>query len=121
LNNSELCRIGLVEDGMAYIVPLNYGYADGIIYMHSAPNGRKMEILRRNNRVSFEIELFSDIVKKDVACRWTAKYRSVMGHGTVQIISDPEKKRTGMDVIMRKYGFKGISFMTRLLYRDDHT
>jgi hypothetical protein len=107
LNNSELCRIGLVEDGMAYIVPLNYGYADGIIYMHSAPNGRKMEILRRNNRVSFEIELFSDIVKKDVACRWTAKYRSVMGHGTVQIISDPEKKRTGMDVIMRKYGFKG--------------
>lgn len=107
LNRSELCRIGLVEDGMAYIVPLNYGYANGTIYMHSAPNGRKMEILKRNNRVSFEIEFSGEVVKKEEACRWTAKYRSVMGHGTIAIITDSERKRFGMDIIMRKYGFEG--------------
>jgi uncharacterized protein len=107
LNRSEICRIGLVDDSMAYIVPLNYGYAEGIIYMHSAPNGRKMEILKHNNRVSFEIEFASNIVRKDIACRWTAKYRSVMGQGVVEIISDAENKRKGMDIIMRKYGFEG--------------
>lgn len=107
LNLSEICRIGLVEDGMAYIVPMNYGYANGTIYMHSAPNGRKMEILKQNNRVSFEIEFSGDVVRRDEACRWTTKYRSAMGHGTVEIISDAEKKRYGMDIIMRKYGFEG--------------
>lgn len=107
LNRSELCRIGLVEDGMAYIVPMNYGYANGTIYMHSAPNGRKMEILKQNSRVSFEIEFSGDVVRRDEACRWTTKYRSIMGHGTVAIITDPEIKRYGMDIIMRKYGFEG--------------
>ncbi|HEX2936683.1 MAG TPA: pyridoxamine 5'-phosphate oxidase family protein [Bacteroidales bacterium] len=107
VNRSELCRIGLVEDGMAYIVPLNYGYANGMIYMHSAPNGRKMEILKQNSRVSFEIEFSGEVVKKEEACRWTAKYRSVMGRGTVEIVSEPERKRFGMDIIMRKYGFEG--------------
>lgn len=107
LNLSEICRIGLVEDDMAYIVPLNYGYADGVIYMHSASNGRKMGILKRDNRVSFEIEFSGDVVRREDACRWTTKYRSVMGHGTIEIISDTDTKRKGMDIIMRKYGFKG--------------
>ena len=44
LQNSEICRLGLVDGNEAYIVPVNYGYKDGVIYMHSAPNGRKMEI-----------------------------------------------------------------------------
>lgn len=107
LNLSEICRIGLVEDGIAYIVPMNYGYANGTIYMHSAPNGRKMEIMKQNSRVSFEIEFSGDVVRREEACRWTTKYRSVMGHGTVEIISDPQRKRYGMDIIMRKYGFEG--------------
>lgn len=107
LNLSEVCRIGLVEDDMAYIVPLNYGYADGIIYMHSAFNGRKMEMLKRNNRVSFEIEFSGDVVKMAEACRWTTKYRSVMGQGTIDIVSGTDSKRKGMDIIMRKFGFEG--------------
>lgn len=107
LNTSEICRIGMVDDGLAYIVPVNFGYSNGVIFIHSAPNGRKMELLKRNNRVSFEIEYMSDVVKKDVPCEWTAKYRSVMGLGSVEMITEYERKKTGMDIIMRKYGFKG--------------
>jgi nitroimidazol reductase NimA-like FMN-containing flavoprotein (pyridoxamine 5'-phosphate oxidase superfamily) len=107
LNTSEICRIGMVDDGLAYIVPVNFGYSNGVIFIHSAPNGRKMELLKRNNRVSFEIEYMGEIIKKDVPCKWTAKYRSVMGLGTITIIENPENKKEGMDRIMRKYGFKG--------------
>ena len=97
----------MIDGDMAYIVPVNYGYSDGIIYIHSSPNGRKMEILRKNNDVSFEIEYTMDIIKNDVACNWSAKYRSVMGSGTIEIIEDPESKKEPMNIIMRKYGASG--------------
>ncbi len=104
LEKSDLCRLGFVENGEAYIVPVNYAYADGIIYIHSAHNGRKMDIIRQNNRVSFEMELHHEIIKSTIACGWTEKYRSVMGRGTITIAGDNTSKKHGLDLIMRKYG-----------------
>ena len=104
LLQSDICRLGLVDQGEAYIVPVNYAYADNVIYSHSAHAGRKMELLKQNNRVSFEVEFHHEVVKSDIACNWTAKYRSVMGKGTVTITDDPDTKKRGMDLIMRKYG-----------------
>jgi uncharacterized protein len=107
LQISELCRLGLVENDEAYIVPLNFGYKDGIIYMHSAPNGRKMEILKKNNKVTFEIEYLSEVVTGETACKYTARYRSIMGRGIITVVTDPLRKKAGLDIIMDKYGFKG--------------
>jgi Predicted flavin-nucleotide-binding protein len=104
LQQSDICRLGLVDQGEAYIVPVNYAYADNVIYIHSAHTGRKMELLEQNNRVSFEVEFHHEVVKSEIACNWTAKYRSVMGKGTVTITDDPDMKKRGMDLIMRKYG-----------------
>jgi nitroimidazol reductase NimA-like FMN-containing flavoprotein (pyridoxamine 5'-phosphate oxidase superfamily) len=104
LLQSDICRLGLVDQDEAYIVPVNYAYADNVIYIHSAHAGRKMELLKQNNRVSFEIELHHEVVKSDIPCNWTAKYRSVMGKGTITISNDPDAKKRGMDLIMRKYG-----------------
>ena len=104
LEKSDLCRLGLVENGEAYIVPVNYAYADGKIYIHSAHEGRKMNIIRQNNRISFEIEYHHEIIKDTIACGWTEKYRSVMGTGTITITDDNASKKKGLDLIMRKYG-----------------
>jgi len=104
LQQSDICRLGLVDQDEAYIVPVNYAYADNVIYIHSAHAGRKMELLKQNNRVSFEVEFHHEVVKSDIACNWTAKYRSVMGKGTVTITDNPDMKKKGMDLIMRKYG-----------------
>jgi nitroimidazol reductase NimA-like FMN-containing flavoprotein (pyridoxamine 5'-phosphate oxidase superfamily) len=105
LNLSRICRLGMVDGDMAYIVPVNYGYYNNAIYIHSAPNGRKMEIIKRNNKVSFEIEFSEEVIKnEELACKWTAKYRSVMGWGTIEIITDRYLKKQGMDAIMKKYG-----------------
>jgi nitroimidazol reductase NimA-like FMN-containing flavoprotein (pyridoxamine 5'-phosphate oxidase superfamily) len=104
LEKSAICRLGLVENAEAYIVPVNYAYSDGVIYIHSAHEGRKMSIIRTNSRVSFEMELMHEIVESQIPCGWTAKYRSVMGKGTITIDDNPASKKQGLDLIMRKYG-----------------
>lgn len=106
LNESHICRLGLVEDGEAYIVPVNFAHADGIIYIHSALSGRKIDIIRSNNRVSFEMELDHALVTSDIPCGWTEKYRSIMGKGSIIIDNDISSKKHGLDLIMRKYGAK---------------
>lgn len=107
LSTSRICRLGMVDGNEAYIVPVNFAYSEDHIYIHSAPHGRKMDILKLNSHVSFEIELEDDIIKNEVPCEWSARYRSVMGTGTVHIETDPEKKITGLDLIMKKHGAKG--------------
>jgi len=104
LVKSEICRLGLVENDEAYIVPVNYAYDNGLIYIHSAPDGRKIEMIKRNNRVSFEIEFTGEIIKDKVPCNWSAKYRSVMGKGSIVIENDSELKKRGLDLILLKYG-----------------
>lgn len=113
LLNSPLCRMGLVDGPEAYIVPMNYGYHNGSLWFHSAPQGRKMELIRKNSRATFEITQNEEVMKGKMACDWTSRYRSVMGSGNVEIIEDKEAKRAGLDVIMRKYGATG-----ELVYRD---
>jgi nitroimidazol reductase NimA-like FMN-containing flavoprotein (pyridoxamine 5'-phosphate oxidase superfamily) len=107
LHRSELCRIGLVDGDEAYIVPLNYGYADGFLYFHSAPKGRKIDLVRKCKHVSFEITFMSEILAGEKPCNWTTRYRSVMGTGTIEILDDRESKISGLDIIMKKYGAEG--------------
>jgi hypothetical protein len=104
LAKSEICRIGISDVETPYIVPLNYGFSDGSLYFHSSSRGRKIDLLRLNNHVFFEIEYASEILKGDSPCAWTTKYRSVMGSGKMEIIDDPQGIRNGLDIIMAHYG-----------------
>ncbi len=107
LSKSEVCRIAMIDNDKPYIIPLNYGYYNNAIYIHSAPVGKKIDILKRNNKVCFELEYCSEIVKHESACDWSTKYRSVIGFGTVEIITDFEEKKKCLDIIMAHYGKSG--------------
>ena len=104
LAKSNICRIGFAVDGQPYIVPVNYAYRDNSIFMHSASEGKKIELIKRNNNVCFEIELDSHIIKDDAACNWTTKYRSIIGYGKISIIADKLEKIKGLNIIMSKFG-----------------
>jgi hypothetical protein len=106
LSKSEVCRLGIMDGDKPYIVPLNYGYKDNAIYIHSAPLGKKIELLKQNNYVCFEIEFYSEVYRKDKACDWGTKYRSVIGYGSIDFITDFEQKKAGLDIIMAHYGKK---------------
>ncbi|MBN2030420.1 pyridoxamine 5'-phosphate oxidase family protein [bacterium] len=107
LSESEICRMAIMDNGKPYIVPLNYGYKNNAIYMHSAPAGKKIELLRKNNQVCFEIEHKVKIIKSDDPCKWSTMYRSVVGYGDVEIITDHEQKKMGLDIIMAHHGKHG--------------
>jgi|SRR4030042_626993 len=104
LTKSEICRIAMLDNDTPYLLPFNYGYQDNCIYIHSAPEGKKIELLRKNNKVCFEIEQIAEIVKHDKPCKWATKYRSIIGYGEVEIITDYKQKKKGLDIIMSQYG-----------------
>lgn len=104
LNSSIICRIAMADGEKPYLLPFNYGYRENCIYIHSALEGKKLDVLRLNNSVCFEIDHEVKIIKDDKACKWTTVYRSVVGYGTVEILTDIEEKIEGLKIIMAQHG-----------------
>lgn len=103
LNKSDVIRIAMVDGDVPYIVAMNHVYIDGSIYMHSAKEGRKIDVLKRNSRVAFEVDTDVEIVLREEACSCTTKYRSVVGTGSAVLIDDAKVKKTVLDEIMKKH------------------
>jgi ribosomal-protein-alanine N-acetyltransferase len=104
LQSSKICRIGISDNGFPYVLPFNYGYSDNQIYIHCALTGKKIDLLRENPNVCFEIEQTAEIVKNDKACKWATTYRSIVGYGKIEILDDFAQKRKGLDIIMAHNG-----------------
>lgn len=109
LSKAHVCRLAMVADGEPYLVPLNYGFRDNTLYFHSAPAGRKVDALRSNNRVCFEVESPHEIVRHAQACDWGVRVRSVVGYGRVEFVTDLEGKQHALDVIMAQHGKTGAN------------
>ena len=114
IRKSLVCRLGLADDGSPYIVPLCFGYKDNSLYFHSAKEGRKIEILKRNNDVCFEFDDNLEVQAGKAACDWGMKYRSVIGYGRASFIEDPEEKRKALDVIMAQYADGDFEYSEKL-------
>ena len=108
LQGSVICRIAMMDGDRPYILPFNYGYSDGCLYIHSAPEGTKIDLLRKNRQVCFEVEDLPEIIEGERACDWTTRYRSVVGYGEVEILTDEAGKRRGLEVIMAQHGAPGL-------------
>jgi nitroimidazol reductase NimA-like FMN-containing flavoprotein (pyridoxamine 5'-phosphate oxidase superfamily) len=103
IRSAPVCRIGFSENDIPYIVPVNFGYRDRCLYFHSAPEGRKMDILKRNNRVCFEIDMASELIQGETPCKWDMKYISIMGNGRASLVHDPAEKSRALNIIMAQY------------------
>ena len=103
LSRATVCRLGLCEANQPYVVPLCFGYKDNALYFHCAGQGKKLDILRKNNNVCFEVDMDCEIIKADQACDWGMKYKSVIGFGKAVFIKDVEQKRKALDIIMQQF------------------
>lgn len=103
LDNANVCRLALAVDNVPYIVPLNYAYHNNCIYIHSSLEGKKIEFIKKNNLVCFEIETDSTIIPGETACNWSVKFRSIIGYGHVHIVEKHKEKIEGMNIIMDKF------------------
>jgi nitroimidazol reductase NimA-like FMN-containing flavoprotein (pyridoxamine 5'-phosphate oxidase superfamily) len=107
INKANCCRIALVDGVYPYIVPVNFAVSNNHLYFHSAKEGKKIDILRKNNQVCFEIDIEGEIVKGEKACSWGIKYVSVIGFGRAFFIEDNTEKKNALDILMKKYAGRG--------------
>jgi nitroimidazol reductase NimA-like FMN-containing flavoprotein (pyridoxamine 5'-phosphate oxidase superfamily) len=89
------------DDDYAYAVPLNYSYDETLkcIYFHGSSEGHKIDAIRRNNRVSFNV--LSDPIREEG--KWWNAFDSVTVFGTIEMITDQKEKRKALYAIGRKY------------------
>jgi len=110
INGANICRLGLCDDGKVYIVPMSFGYANRKLYFHSAKEGKKIEILKLNPNVGFEIDIDLGLVSHKVACDWSNKFKSVIGSGRVSFVEDSNQKITALNIIMQNYSAAEFKF-----------
>jgi nitroimidazol reductase NimA-like FMN-containing flavoprotein (pyridoxamine 5'-phosphate oxidase superfamily) len=107
MSRANVCRLALAVDDEPYLVTMSYGLvADNgyTLYLHSAGAGKKTDMIRRNPRVCFTIDGRHHVEPGDEPCRWTVRYESIVGYGTIRIITDETERRVGLDAIMRQHG-----------------
>lgn len=103
---SAVLRLGLNDDGEIYVVPVNFGaeIIDGrrVFYFHSARSGRKLDVIRRNPRVGFELDAGFELLEGPTPCAFSARYRSVVGVAVATELADAAEKRRGLTAIMNQ-------------------
>ena len=118
LDKSKVVHIGMVDGDEPYVVPMNYGYTYEneklTIWLHGATVGKKLDIIRKNPKVFFEMEC--DLVPFDgnVACNYGISYSSVMGKGVATIVENSEEKQKGLKVLMKTQVNKDFDFNEKL-------
>ncbi len=115
LHRATICRLGLADDGQPYVVPLCFGYDGEALFFHSATAGRKIDMIGRNSRVCFEVDVDQKIVEAAKACGWTMKFKSVIGFGRARLIDDPVEKEEGIHTLMRHYSHKAFTLAKGVL------
>ena len=119
LDTAKVLRLGLAVDNEPYVVPMNYGYTmeDGrlVLYLHSAVRGKKLDMIRANPRVFFELDCDVTPFEGQVACQYGLTYSSIMGRGTARIVEDAEEKMRAMSILMKTQTGKEFSFNERLV------
>ncbi len=106
IKSCEVCFVGMVdEQGMPYTLPFNFGYADGVLYLHSGPVGQKLNILRNNPNVCVVMSTAHQMYHQSdqVACSYGMKYKSVMMRGKVEFVEDLEDKVLALSKVMKQY------------------
>ena len=113
LSSQQTGRISSIdENGYPQIIPMNFVYISDVIYLHSHVRGEKLDNIRRNQKVGFEVDknleflpsYFSDPTDASLA---DTLYISVVIKGNASIVSDKEEKTTALNVLMKKYQPEG--------------
>jgi len=126
LNEERVGRVASIdEQGYPQIIPMNFVYVKndlidtqsdnkniGAIYMHSHPIGEKIENIKRNSKVGFEVDSYvcflpSYYFHPTDASQADTLYISVVIKGNAAIVQDPDEKANALNALMKKYQKEG--------------
>ena len=111
IKKSKVCRLAVSKDNTPYIIPISFGFDGANLYIHTAAEGRKIDFWTSNPTICFEFD--SDVVTisdENIACKWTADFRSVIGYGKISELIDENEKIMALNQIMLKYSGKEWEF-----------
>jgi len=109
IEKAIICRVGMCWQDEPYVIPMNFGYWDNYIYLHSAGQGWKLDILRNNDKVCIEFDVDVELVQSQEACKTSMKYKSILIFGTAAILEDIAEKKRALDIIMHHYYYDSSS------------
>ena len=119
LKKAKVLRIGLVDDGMPYIVPMNYGYTfEGgklVLYVHSAVRGYKIDVIEKNPVCCIEIESDVKPFEGPKPCMNGMSYSCIMGRGTAEILKGFSERKKAMDIFMLSQTGREYEFTEKML------
>lgn len=116
VSHCNVAHVGMVENGKPYVVALNFGYEREndalILYFHSAYEGHKMDILRTNPNIYFQMDCVNEFItgSHENPCAYCWRYDSVMGSGNIEFIEKSEEKAHALNCIIRHLGKKEETF-----------
>ncbi len=106
IKKCQFCHVAMVDANQKpYLLPFNFGYSNGVVYLHSDLKGKKIDILKQNPAVCINFttdhELFMQ--NQNVACSYGMRYRSVIINGNVEFIDNFDDKVAAMNIFMQQY------------------
>jgi nitroimidazol reductase NimA-like FMN-containing flavoprotein (pyridoxamine 5'-phosphate oxidase superfamily) len=110
ISRADVCRIALAIENEPYIVTMNFGFVPedkGVLYFHCANEGRKLDMIKKNSHVCFQMDTDHKLYVGEKGCDWGMNFSSVVGYGNISIITDNDKKTDGLNAIMLHYGAPG--------------
>ncbi len=110
IRSCDCCRLGFKDGEGVYILPLNFGFEEKeegrVFYFHSANEGKKIELIKAQPHVGFELDLKHKLNSGETACSFSYGFQSVIGQGDIDFVNDKEEKLHAFELIMQHYSGK---------------
>ncbi len=107
---ARVMHLALADNNIPFLVPVFYAYDGTALYFHSAPAGTKIEIMKRNNNVCFEISIDHGIIESDTACDFEAQHRTLIGFGKAVFVTEEAEKLKALDGIVAQFSDKKFEY-----------
>lgn len=105
ISGCDSCALALMDKDYPYVIPMNFvaDYGDNTItlYFHCASEGKKLDLIRQNPNVSFELDCSHRLVTGEKACDYTMDFESVVGYG--KAFTDNDNKEHALTLLMNRY------------------
>lgn len=129
MQKAQVCRLGLCYrassngeqhatgegaehpgEAAPYLVPVNFVFTGGCFYIHSAPEGRKIRLIRENNNACIEVDIPLGLETAEKPCAMSYYYQSVIATGTCTFVEEPNEKQEALAGLTTKYGGQTYEF-----------
>ena len=105
IEECKVCRLAMTDGNSPYIVPLNFGYTWEnevlTLYFHGAREGMKIDILKKNPAVCFEMDCGHRLIEADDPAGYSYAYQSIIGFGSIVFVEDLQEKNRGLNILMK--------------------